>query len=134
MNVEVPGEIERLPELVEALHSAWAARGLPPELRFAFDLALEEVFANLASHARGPGLPLRITVRLDVDDDRVVLEIRDDGEPFDPRTAPAPDLEAPLEDRPIGGLGLHLVRESFPDLRYEREGGQNVLTLPRSLR
>jgi anti-sigma regulatory factor (Ser/Thr protein kinase) len=134
MDVEVPGEIEHLPNLVEALHSAWAAQELPSELRFVFDLALEEVFANLATHGRGPGLPLRVTVRLDVRDDCVVLEIRDDGVPFDPLAAPAPDLRAPLEDRPIGGLGLHLIRESFPDLRYEREGEENVLTLPRPLR
>jgi serine/threonine-protein kinase RsbW len=131
MNAEVPGEIERLPELVEALHASWADHDLPAELRFAFDLALEEVFVNLATHGRGPRLPLRVGIRLDVRDGQVVLEIRDDGDPFDPLAAPAPDLEADLEDRPIGGLGVYLVRESFPELSYRREGGWNVLTLPR---
>ena len=133
MNVEVPGEIERLPGLVDALLAAWAERELPADQLFAFDLALEEVFTNLAIHARGPVMPLRVAVRLEAGDGEVLLEICDDGDPFDPLSAPAPDLESPLEDRRIGGLGVHLVRRFFPDVRYERIDGRNVLSLRRPL-
>lgn len=133
MNLEVPGEIERLPDLVDALHASWAEQELPADLLFAFDLALEEVFTNLAIHARGPVMPLRVAVRLEPGDDGVLLEIRDDGDPFDPLSAPAPDLESPLEDRRVGGLGVHLVRQFFPEIRYERIDGRNVLSLRRPL-
>ena len=56
--------------------------------------------------------------------------IADDGRPFDPLTeAPEPDLESAIEDRPIGGLGVHLVRTMMDEVRYRREEGKNRLTL-----
>ncbi|MGA1605928.1 MAG: ATP-binding protein [Planctomycetota bacterium] len=133
MNVQVAGEVDRLPGLVDDLHASWSALELPMDLLYAFDLALEEIFVNLATHGRGPRLPLQVGIRLEKRDEGVLLEICDDGEPFDPLAAPPPDLDAPLEERPIGGLGVHLVRAQFPDIDYRRVGGQNVLTLRRPL-
>ena len=58
-----------------------------------------------------------------------MLEFRDQGPAFDPLSGPAPDLDAPLEQRPVGGLGLVLVRALVEDARYLREGPFNVLRL-----
>jgi anti-sigma regulatory factor (Ser/Thr protein kinase) len=64
-----------------------------------------------------------------MDDDAVSLEFRDQGEPFDPMAQTPPDLDVPLEERPIGGLGLTLVRALADEARYAREGPVNVLRL-----
>ena len=66
--------------------------------------------------------------------DHVVLNFVDDGREFDPLAAPAPDLRRPAEERPIGGLGIHLVRELADRLEYERAGGLNRFTIHFALR
>ena len=58
----------------------------------------------------------------------------DDGSAFDPREAPLPNLDAPLEERQAGGLGMHLVRETMDEIDYRREDGRNVLTVRTSVR
>ncbi len=57
------------------------------------------------------------------------MRVEDDAVAFNPLEREAPDLNAPLEDRPIGGLGVHLVRKLMDDVRYERAGARNILTM-----
>ena len=75
-----------------------------------------------------------VRVRLELAGHGVRAEFADRGRPFDPSTAPAPDLDASLAERPLGGLGIHLVRNFMRDLRYERAGDWNRITMlrPRS--
>lgn len=96
-------------------------------------LAVDEVCANLVEHAdvgTFPG-PTRVTVRRSDSDAIIVVEDR--GRPFDPADAPAPDLSANWEDRPVGGLGWFLVKQMVDDLSYESapvaDGQLNRLTL-----
>jgi serine/threonine-protein kinase RsbW len=95
-----------------------------------FELALEEVFLNVATHSaaalgRVPSVEIALTIR----DHEVTLSLADDAPAFDPLTLPTPDLDAPLEDRPIGGLGVHLVKELMDVVTYERSGDRNILSL-----
>jgi anti-sigma regulatory factor (Ser/Thr protein kinase) len=87
-------------------------------------LVVEELVTNLGSHGNCRDAPA--TVRLVVEPAQVTGEIRDSGPPFDPRLAPDPGVDAPIEDRPIGGLGLYLVRELSTALTYAHEDGRNV--------
>ena len=66
-------------------------------------------------------------------DGLVTATVVDDGEAFDPREAPPPDLDAPLEERQAGGLGMHLVRATMDEVDYRREDGRNVLTVRTSV-
>ncbi len=68
-------------------------------------------------------------VSLALDDGELALCLEDDGPAFDPLAAPMPDLDAPIEDRPIGGLGIHLLREMMDELEYTRLDSRNRLTL-----
>jgi anti-sigma regulatory factor (Ser/Thr protein kinase) len=86
-------------------------------------LVLEEILTNIATHGGRPAEPTK--VRITVEPKRVAGEIFDSGSPYDPRTGPTPDLEATLEDRRIGGLGLHLVKQLTSELDYERRGERN---------
>ena len=89
-------------------------------------LVIDEILTNVATHGGSPDAPA--SVAIDVGSDRVFGEIGDCGAPFDPRTGPEPDLEASLDKRGIGGLGLHLVRRLTSALDYRRDGTQNWTT------
>jgi len=117
-----PAALDRL----EGLCREAALRGaMVLELR----LVAEEVVTNVAKYAFAPGTAAAMEVRVSLSEDTAVLEFRDQGQPFDPLTQPAPDLDAPVEERPIGGLGLILVRALVEEARYAREGATNVLRL-----
>ncbi|MBX9773563.1 MAG: ATP-binding protein [Xanthobacteraceae bacterium] len=95
-------------------------------------LVIEEILTNVATHGGCPDLPA--TIALEVRQDRVSGEIGDQGRSFDPRTAPTPDIDAPIDERQIGGLGLHLVKHLTSALEYRSDGTQNWTTfcIPRT--
>ena len=103
--------------------------GWPPDLLFKVNLALEELGLNIMDYGlERPEQEIEITLK--ADEDSLVIEIMDEGRPFDPLTdAPEPDLSLPIEDRRVGGLGIHLVRTMMDDMQYRREQGRNHLTL-----
>lgn len=95
---------------------------------FSARLALEEVFTNMVKYSTSKASD--VTVRIEVVDDDLVLALEDyDAEPFDPRRHPAPDLEASLEERRSGGLGLHLVRSLVDSIEHEYVDRRNIVTL-----
>ncbi len=88
-------------------------------------LVIEEMLANLGTHGGCRDKPARITVS--VEPSRVRGEIVDQGPAFDPRSAPPPDLATSLDERAVGGLGLHLVRQ-LSTLEYSHQNGENRMT------
>ena len=101
----------------------------PAETVFRLNLALEEFVLNIMNHGHEDGLH-EIEITLTSEPDAITIEITDDARPFDPlNDAPQPDLAAAIEDRPVGGLGIHLVRTMMDEMNYRREGGKNHLTL-----
>ena len=88
-------------------------------------LALEEILSNVIRHGYEDEAVHEIAVSIREDDGIVELEIVDDGKEFDPRAAPEVDVLAPLADRPVGGLGIHLLKHMIGDIRYERSNGRN---------
>ena len=123
-------EVERLSGLVEAFGEE---QGLPADAIFAVNLALDEVVTNVIRYAHDDARQHSIFVRLTLEQDALVAEVEDDGRPFNPLDAPVPDIGAGIEDRPIGGLGIHLVRSVMSAVEYRREDGRNVLTIRKRL-
>lgn len=112
-----------------AAHHAWSE-----EARFQISLALEEVLMNVISHGgMRDNQPPTVRVSLSQDERDVTLEIADDGIAFDPRQAPAPDLESDLDERSVGGLGVFLVQQLMDDVDYRRDEGWNRLVLRKRL-
>ncbi|MGH7785741.1 MAG: ATP-binding protein [Candidatus Binatia bacterium] len=105
---------------------------LPADVAFQLDLVLEELVTNTISYG-APSPDSRIEVRLARRDGEVEIDVVDAGTAFDPRSLPAPDLEAPLEERGVGGLGVHLVRQFMDEIEYRREDGRNHLRLRKRL-
>ncbi len=106
-------------------------RQLPADVRRDLHLVIDEIVNNIVRHAR-PRHP-RVTVHLAIADGALVIRIVDDGDEFDPTTKADPDTTLGLDDRPVGGLGLFLVRQLMTEVRYRRLRGNNHLTLRRSL-
>jgi anti-sigma regulatory factor (Ser/Thr protein kinase) len=127
--------LSEIPRLIEWVEARCAAAGIAGEIAMNLALVLEEAVANVIQHGlSGSPPPHRITVRLDVDADSVAAEVTDNGSPFDPTSAPPPDLSLPLEQRPPGGLGIHLMREMMDGLDYRRSGDSNILRLRKARR
>ena len=92
-------------------------------------LALEEVFSNIINYAYDDQNVHSITCQMYIENAQLNLAIMDDGRPFNPLSSPPPDIDAPLENRCIGGLGIHMMRELTDAIDYRRIEGKNVLTL-----
>jgi anti-sigma regulatory factor (Ser/Thr protein kinase) len=123
-------EIERLSQLVEAFGEA---KGLTADSVFSVNLALDEVITNVIRYGHDDGGQHPIVVRLAIDQDVLTAQVEDDGRAFNPLEAPVPDIGASIEERPIGGLGIHLVRSVMNSVEYRREDGRNVLTMKKRL-
>jgi anti-sigma regulatory factor (Ser/Thr protein kinase) len=107
--------------------------GLAEAAVFQINLVLEELVTNVITHGLGVGQPGGINVRIERTGDRLEIALVDDALPFDPFSIPTPDLTTAMEDRPIGGLGVHLIRTLMDEWGYARVGGQNVVWLRKTL-
>ena len=130
---QLPGDAGQLPDAITFLQSFWEEAELPVALGFTFELALEEVFLNVALHGADSSRVPSVALELTASDTEVVLIVADDARPFDPLTLATPDIAAALEDRTIGGLGVHLVRQMMDTVSYTYEAGHNRLRMTKHL-
>lgn len=121
-------ELDTLRERLEAFGET---NGFSPKSLFETNLVLDELVTNVISYGFPQGGNHSLDVELTLADDLLKVVLSDDGTPFDPRQSPEPDTTAPIEDRPVGGLGIHLVRKLVESMEYERADGRNVLRLTR---
>lgn len=98
----------------------------------AADLALEEYLSNLTKYSFAGRPDHEIKIRFTIGSE-FVIEVEDDGPPFNPLTAPPVDTSAPLENRPLGKLGIHLMRTFIDELDYRTVGGRNILRMRKRL-
>ena len=114
---------------LDRLEACCRAAELEAPLMIDLRVVAEEVLTNVAKYGFEPDEAPAVELRVSLAHGAAVLEFRDRGRPFDPLAEPAPDLELPPEDRPLGGLGLALVRALVDEAHYERDGDANVLRL-----
>lgn len=134
MDIEQVIVLENRPDaivqLTQAVETFGDAAALPPKLVFRLTLALEEIVTNVVSYGYQPGSKGRIEVTLRRQGDEAQAEVVDDGVQFDPLSeAPTPDLDASVEERRIGGLGLHFVKTLMEHIEYRWQDGRNHLKL-----
>jgi anti-sigma regulatory factor (Ser/Thr protein kinase) len=119
-------EIGRLGQVVEEFAEL---HRLPPNLVFEINVALEEILTNVISYGYEDSGEHDILMRLSYQDGEVTAGVEDDGRPFNPLEAAEPDTSKPLEERPVGGLGIHLVRKFMDGVEYKRRQGKNILIM-----
>lgn len=124
----IPPETDAVARLLDALETFAEEAELPPKAAHRLAVVVEELAANVVMHgADGPGAATFIAVTVRQENDAVIATIEDDGRPFDPLAKAAPDTELALEDREIGGLGVHFVQRMTRALSYSRQDGHNRL-------
>jgi len=133
LTLHLDDRLSEIARIAESVSSFCAARGVSDDAAYKINLALEELLTNTISYGFGDGKTHSIDIELRHDGDGVTVEIVDDGEPFDPNSLPTPDLGASIEDRRIGGLGVHFVKTVMDEVRYRRDGGRNRITLRKRL-
>lgn len=134
LRIRLRNRVEELRRVQAALEQFAAAERLPLSLLGSLSLVIEEVVCNIVFHGYEDDAEHEIELRLAVEGDDLVLEVEDDGRAFDPLSVPAPDLGAPLPGRPVGGLGIPLIRRLMDEMRHERRCGRNRLTLTKRIR
>ena len=134
MTIVVRNDLAELERVGRAVGEFWSERALPVELQAVVHLAIEEMLANVILHGYRDQQEHHIAVSLEAEGGEVRVAIDDDGVPFNPLEAPEPDLSAPLENRRIGGLGIHLVRKQMDRLVYQRRGARNYLVMTKQVR
>jgi anti-sigma regulatory factor (Ser/Thr protein kinase) len=98
------------------------------------NLVLDEIVTNVLDHGfDGLAGDAEIRLTLTREGDALTIRVEDNGRAFDPLQAAPPDLDAPIEDRPVGGLGIHIVRSVMETIEYQRRGGHNVLTMHKTI-
>ena len=133
VEVMIASRPEELARVTARLDDLAARRGLPPDAVADMSVALDEVLANVLSHAYDDAGAHEIRIALAVYPDALRAEIEDDGRPFDPLTVAAPDRATPLAERGVGGLGIHFVRSLMSEVAYRRIGDRNRLVLTKAL-
>lgn len=123
-----------VPGVLNGVEAFCRARGLATETALDVRLVAEEVLTNIVKYAHVGSEEGVVELRLSASLESLRMEIRDEGAAFNPLDAPLPDLKSPLEEREIGGLGVHLVKSLVDDASYAREGGVNVLVLIKRVR
>jgi anti-sigma regulatory factor (Ser/Thr protein kinase) len=123
-------EKRRLQNLVEEFGRA---RQWPKPIAHEIELILEEWITDIISYAFEDNAEHDITVVIETHPKHVEIQTEDGGKPFNPLTLPPPDFTIPAEQRPIGGVGIYMIRRLADEIRYTRQGRQNVLKIRKSL-
>ncbi|ACL17233.1 ATP-binding protein [Methanosphaerula palustris] len=122
------GDPSIVPAVIDFVTRAAEEAGLHPARLMHLQLAVEEAVVNICTYAYQVP-PATVTVSTSVTAGRFIVEITDLGVPFDPCAVPEPDCTADLDHRPVGGLGILLVRRMMDEVHYRRDHDQNILTL-----
>ncbi|MBO7446254.1 MAG: SpoIIE family protein phosphatase [Bacteroidales bacterium] len=125
--------IQELDQLEPFLESFFDRNNLDMALLPSVNLALEEALANVIMYAYPENAQGEVTLSAQIKDDDILMVIQDRGIPFNPLQQQEIDLDVPLEERQIGGLGIHLIKEIMDKVEYTREDGKNVLKMWKSI-
>ena len=126
-------DIQQIPQLADFVEGIARERQLSQSMTMNINLALEEAVSNIMLYAYPKGTDGLVDVEAIIHKDVLEFVIADSGAPFDPTAAPEVDLNAPVGQRPIGGLGIHLVRQLMDTLSYERKEDKNYLIMTKHL-
>lgn len=129
MDVSLYNDPSQIPLAHHALDELAACHDLPARSVALVHVAIEEHLTNIVSYGYNAGQKGTITLRFTLQAATLSIEIEDDARPFNPLKAPEVDTSLPIETKPIGGLGVHIMRKSMDALDYRRVDGRNILML-----
>ncbi len=116
-------------QLIAQVDAGLHGHRLPATVMHDLHLVVEEVACNVIDHGAEDGREPTLELEASINGSQLAIEFRDDGRPFNPLSQPTPDLYADISDRPIGGLGVHLIRELAEEVAYAHDDGHNILRI-----
>lgn len=130
----VEARLEQIPQVTAWIDAELEALDCPMRAQLQIDVAIDEIFSNIARYAYGEGMG-DATVRFDFDPAARVAAItfEDSGTPYDPLAKEDPDISLGAQERSAGGLGIFLVKKTMDGMRYRYENGKNILTLQKKI-
>ena len=133
-NLRILAIVENLAQVLANVDEQLDQEGCPMKTRMQIDIAVEEIFVNIAHYAYAPETG-KAMVRIETlaDPPSVDITFIDNGVPYDPLAKADPDITLSAEERQIGGLGIFMVKKSMDDVKYEYLDGHNILTLKKGL-
>ena len=130
----VEAAVENIPAVTEFLEAELDAVGCPMKAKMQLTMAVDEIMANIAQYAYAPGTgPVTLRFAFEEATRTATLTFLDKGMPYDPLQREDPDVSLSAEDRPIGGLGIYLVKKTMDHVAYEYKYSQNVLTIQKTV-
>lgn len=130
LSLSLPTRLDQLERIYDAVDELGESEEWPPGMVYQVKLVLEELGVNIVTHGHGGDPDHEFEIVMDADTDALTIELRDEGRAFNPLTdSPEPDVDSGLDDRPVGGLGIYLVRTMMDELNYRREDNTNILTI-----
>jgi len=130
----VAAAVENIGAVTGFVDEQLEALGCPMKAQMQIDIAIDELFSNIAHHAYNPGVG-EATVRVEVAEEplSVIITFIDGGVPYDPLAAADPDISLSAEERAIGGLGIFMVKKSMDEITYHYENGKNILSIRKKI-
>ena len=129
----LPNNIETIPQLNEFIDAVAEEVALDMSLAMSLNLAIEEAVVNVMEYAYPDGEKGNVEIEVTVDEGWLTFIISDSGIAFDPTSKEDADTTLSAEERPIGGLGIFLVKKLMDTIEYQRTDGKNVLTLRKNI-
>jgi sigma-B regulation protein RsbU (phosphoserine phosphatase) len=133
-HLTLENNIEQIPRLSKFINGIAESKKLDEDLAMNIHLAMEEAVTNSIMYAYPEGVIGEIEIGAIVDDNTIEFTISDNGMEFDPTARPEPDITTGVEDRPIGGLGIFLIKKIMDSVTYRREKGVNILKLIKNIK
>ena len=133
-SITVEAKIENVDKVTEFVNEVLEEKDCPLKVQMQLDVAIDEIFGNIAYYAYGKGSG-NATIQIEMEDNppKITLTFIDQGIPYNPLENKDPDITLDIEDREIGGLGIFLVKKTMDELFYEYVDGQNILTMKKEL-
>ena len=132
--LEIEAKKENLDQVLEIVDEELERLECTIKEQTQIDIAVEEIFVNIASYAYAPSVGTAL-IRMEVERDplAVVLTFEDKGTPYDPLAKEDPSLDHAADETKIGGLGIYMVKRSMDDMKYEYKDGKNILVIKKIL-
>ena len=126
--------VENIETVTAFVDEQLEALGCPLKAQTQIDIAIDELFSNIAYYAYNPEVgPATVRVEVTQDPLAVVVTFIDNGKQYDPLAKEDPDVTLSAEERDIGGLGIYIVKKSMDDISYEYKDGQNILRIKKNI-
>ncbi len=131
-DITVTAKLDSMPIVAEFIETTLEEACCSPEMIMTMSIATDEIFSNIARYAYANGGDANIALEITNKSRLITLTFTDEGKPFDPLTAPEPDITLSAEERKIGGLGIFMVKKMTDEVTYEYKDGKNILRVKKS--